>query len=405
MTSVGIRELAALGRVIASGRLNRNQAEGDGFTDRFETLLARKLGANHVLAVNSGTSALISALVAAGVGPGDEVLVPAYAWISTAVAPLAVGAIPTLVDIDETLTIDVADIRRKITPHTKAIIPVHMQNLVCDMDAIMTIAQQHQLVVIEDACQAVGVSYKGRRVGTIGDIGAFSFTRNKNMNSGEGGALITSNDQLFARARIYHDVGTFARRNRDEFNEPIFAGVNIRVSELTGAVLYAQLPRLDPFLKRLRNRRQALVHQLAKSDRFRISPHYDPNNAVGLSVLFERPEDARSFASNRGVTRLIDTERHIYTNWEPLLNQLTFDSRMNPFKWARREVKYEIGAHSRTLDILNRTCHVSLGARHPLIVVSAYARSLVRSAAKQVSVRRGARGIIDASSSATSALR
>jgi dTDP-4-amino-4,6-dideoxygalactose transaminase len=402
---VGLRELATLTRVVASGRLNRNDAGGDGYTDRFEQLFAHKLGAKHVLAVNSGTSALISALVAAGIGPGDEVLVPAYTWIATALAPLAVGAVPTLVEIDETLTIDVDDIKQKITPHTKAIIPVHMHNLVCNMDALMAIARQHRLVVIEDACQAVGISYKGRRVGTIGDIGAFSFTPSKNISAGEGGAVITNNDHLFARARIYHDVGTFARRHKSELNEPIFAGVNFRVSELTGAVLYAQLPRLDPFLRGLRKRRRTMVQELVTSDRFGISPHHDPNDAVGLSVIFERPEDARTFASNRGVSRLIDTRKHIYTNWTPLLTQLTFDGQMNPFKWARPEIKYPVDAFSRTLDILERTCLVSLGARYPLVVVRAHARSLVRSADKQASVHRGARSILDTPSSATSPLR
>jgi hypothetical protein len=119
-------------------------------------------------------------------------------------------------------------------------------------------------------------------------------------------------------------VGTFARGHKFEFNEPIFAGVNFRISELTGAVL-AQLPRLDPFLRGLRKRRQAMVQQLVRAIGLGFLRTTNPNNAVGLSVLFERPEDARTFASNRGVSRLIDTEKHIYTNWEPLLTQRTFD--------------------------------------------------------------------------------
>ena len=201
MPRVGIREMMALGRVIASGRLARYQAGDDGMTSRFEARLREKLGTKHVLTVNSGTSALISALVGAGIGPGDEVLVPAYTWVSTAIAPLAVGAIPILVDIDESLTIDPEDIKRKITPYTKAIIPVHMRNLVCDMDVITAIAKQHRLIVIEDACQAVGVSYKGQRVGTIGEAGALSFNQHKNLNSGEGGAIVTNDDRLFTRAR------------------------------------------------------------------------------------------------------------------------------------------------------------------------------------------------------------
>jgi len=177
MPRVGAMELITLSRVIASGQLLRYRGGEHGFTTQFEKDLTKKLGVKHALTVNSGTSALVSALAAAGIGPGDEVLVPAYTWVATAIAPLAVGAVPILVDVNESLTIDPEDIKRKITPYTKAIIPVHMLNLVCDMDAITAIAKQHRLQVIEDACQAVGVTYKGRRVGTIGEVGAFSFNQ------------------------------------------------------------------------------------------------------------------------------------------------------------------------------------------------------------------------------------
>jgi dTDP-4-amino-4,6-dideoxygalactose transaminase len=347
-----------------------------GATNRFETRLAEKLQVKHVLTVNSGTSALISALAAIGIGPGDEVLVPAYTWVSTAAAPLAVGAVPVLVDIDESLTINPEDIERKITPYTKAIIPVHMRNLVCNMDVIAAIAKRHRLLVIEDACQAVGVSYRGRAVGAIGDAGAFSFNHHKNLNSGEGGAVITNDDRIFTRARMYHDVGSFIREHDFEGNEPIFAGVNFRVSELTGAVLLAQLSRLDPLLHRLRKRREVMVEYLSKSKRMRISPHHDATNAVGLSVIFEHAEDAKQFAAHRGVERLIDTGRHVYTNWEPLFAQRAFHPQMDPYKWARRDISYSAEMCSKTLDILGRSCYISLGPQYPLTVVWMQARKL-----------------------------
>ena len=175
MPRAGFRELINLGRVIASGRLMHHGEGYDSFTTRFELQLKNKIGVKHALTVNSGTSALVVALVAAGIGPGDEVLVPAYTWVSTAAAPLAVGAVPILVDIDETLTMDPEDIKRKITPNTKAVIPVHMLNLACDMDRILSIAKHNRLVVIEDACQAIGVSYKGKRLGSIGDSRSLQF--------------------------------------------------------------------------------------------------------------------------------------------------------------------------------------------------------------------------------------
>lgn len=379
MARVGVREMIALNRVIASGRLLRYFSD-DSFTSRFEAGLAEKIGVKHVITVNSGTSALIASLVGAGIGPGDEVLVPAYTWVGTAAAALAVGAVPVLVDIDESLTIDPADIERKITPYTKAIIPVHMLNLVCNMDAIMAIAARHGLTVVEDAAQAVGVTYKGRRVGSIGDAGAFSFNQFKNLNSGEGGAVLTNNDRIFTRARMYHDVGSYTRDHKFDYNEPVFVGVNFRVSELTGAVLHAQLGRLDPLLRSLRSRRKVMEAVLAKSRAFRISPHNDPDNAVGLSVIFDKAEDAKSFARHRGVSRLIDIGRHTYTNWLPILAQRTFDERMNPYRWAHREIKYSQDMCQNTLNILARTCHISLGTRFPKTIIRVHARSLRRSA-------------------------
>jgi len=366
MPRVGITELITLGRVIARGQLLRYRGGEQGFTTKFEIDLTKKLGVKHALTVNSGTSALISALAAAGIGPGDEVLVPAYTWVATAIAPLAVGAVPVLVDVNESLTIDPEDIKRKITPYTKAIIPVHMLNLVCDMDAITAIAKQHRLKIIEDACQAVGLTYKGRRVGTIGEAGAFSFNQFKNLNSGEGGAVLTNDDRIFTRARMYHDVGSYTREYAFESNEAVFAGVNLRVSELTGAVLHAQLPKLDPLLRRLRKRHTMMTRYLSRTTKLRISPHNDPANAVGLSVIFDRPEDAKAFATNAGVERLIDTGRHVYTNWQPIMTQRTFHERMNPWKWANREITYSNEMCSRTLDILARTCRDSLGAQNPL---------------------------------------
>lgn len=376
MPRVGLKEMITINKVIMKGQLLRYRGGEDGFTTRFEAQLEKKIDVKHALTVNSGTSALISALVGAGVGPGDEVLVPAYTWVATAIAPMAIGAVPVLVDIDESLTIDPDDMEQKITPYTKAVIPVHMLNLPCDMDSIMAIAKRHGIKVIEDACQGVGVSYKGRRLGTIGDVGAFSFNQFKNLNSGEGGAVVTNDDRIFVRARMYHDVGSYTRDYEFESNEPIFAGVNFRVSELTGAMLYAQLSKLDPFLKGLRARHKIVSAALAKTGRVRFSPHNDPDNAVGLTVIFDTPEEAQAFAAQRGVERLIDTGRHVYTNWEPVMAQRTFHEGVNPARWAHRKIEYHPEMCQRTLDILARTCKVSLGAQYPLPMVHVMAKMM-----------------------------
>lgn len=380
MPRVGFRELAILTRVIGRGQLLRYRGGEDGFTTKFEKGLQKTLRVKHALTVNSGTSALIAALAGAGIGPGDEVLVPAYTWVATAIAPLSVGAVPVLVDIDESLTIDPKDIERKITKYTKAIMPVHMWNLVCDMDTIGEIARKQRLLVIEDACQAVGVTYKGRRVGTIGEAGAFSFNQFKNINAGEGGAVLTNDDRIFTRARMYHDVGSYTRDYEFEGNEPVFAGVNLRVSELTGAVLYAQLAKLEPYLRRLHARRKVFAEALSKSRSCAISPHHDPENAVGLAVHFPDAEQAKNFAQHRGVERLIDTGRHVYTNWEPVLTKRTFNERMNPYRWAHREIEYSHDMCRRTLDILERTCRINLGAQYPLPLIRYRAKQLLEAA-------------------------
>lgn len=365
MPKVGLREFYTLGRTLANGQLLRYARGKQGYTARFEAQLAEQIGIKHVLTVNSGTSALITALAAAGIGPGDEVLVPAYTWVATALAPLAVGAVPVLVDIDESLTIDPRDIERRITPHTKAIIPVHMLNLVCDMDAIMEIAKRHDLLVVEDACQGVGVRYKQSRVGTIGDLGAFSFNHFKNMTSGEGGAVLTNDDRYFVRAQMYHDPGSFIR-GHDKTDEPLFSAMNFRVSELTGAVLHAQLPRLDPLLDRMRVRYPIVAEAFDNLDHCRLSPHNDPDNAVALSVIFDTPDDAAAAARTRGMERLIDTDRHVFTNWDAVLSKRAFNPKMNPHNWAHRDIQYRAEDYSRTLDILARTCRVALGAQFPV---------------------------------------
>ncbi len=378
MAKVGLREWLAIGRVIASGRLARYGGPGEGPLDRFEKAFSQQFDIRHVLTVSSGTGALICGLAASGVGPGDEVLVPAYTWIATAAAVLAVGAVPVIVDIDETLTMDPDDIERRITPRTRAILPVHMANMVCDMEAIMALARKHGLLVIEDACQAVGVTYRDRRVGTIGDIGAFSFNQFKNINIGEGGAVASQSDRFFARARMYHDVGELFRGHLDNYNEPSFFGVNFKASQIQGAMLNVQLAKLDPMLKRMRQRHQVMARILSGCDAFRLGPHNDPQNAVGLHLLFETEEEAKTFAAKhrRGVYRVFDSSRHVCTHWTPILEKRAFHPAMNPYGWAKASVDYGPDMCARSLDILKRTCRISLGENYPTALMAYLTRRM-----------------------------
>lgn len=367
MAAAGLAEWIAAGKAIASGNLLR-YGDPNGFTFQFEKRFAAYLHAKHVLTVQSGTGALQAALAAAGIGPGDEVIVPAYTWMATAAAPVMVGAVPVMADINESLTIDPADIERKITPNTRAIIPVHMINAPCDMDAITRIAKRHNLLVIEDACQSVGVPYKDKFTGAIGDLGAVSFNQYKNINIGEGGAVVTSSDKYFARARNYHDLGTFVRGHDETYNEPTFIGGNMRTTEIAGAMLGAQLTKLRPMLTKFHERRKAVLPMLEGNKRFRVSPHNSQINAVTLTILFDRKEDAAIFGKLPGAYCLFDNSKHVYTNWEPILSKRVVHPKMDPWAWAKRDIDYTPDMCARSLDILSRTCRISLEGRAPLFL-------------------------------------
>ncbi len=209
--------------------------------ESFEQEFAEYCGTRHCVGVGSGLSAIELALRAAGVGPGDEVIVPAYTWIATWLAVSATGATPVPVDADPaTFNIDARQISAALTPRTAAIVPVHLRGEPADMDAIADLAQRHSLAVVEDAAQAHGARHRGRRVGGLGNAGAFSFYPSKNLGAlGDGGAVTTDDDDLAAKVRLLRNYGM---RNRYEIEA---AGVNSRLAEIQAAVLRVKLPRLD----------------------------------------------------------------------------------------------------------------------------------------------------------------
>src|SRR5579859_6803789 len=180
----------------------------------FETEFARRMGVRHALAVTSGTAALQTALAALGIGPGDEVILPAWTWHSCFAAIVLAGALPVFAEIDESFNIDPADIERKITPQTKLIMAVHLQGNPAAMDRVLEIAKRHRIRVLEDCAQSLGASYKGRPVGSLGDIGIYSMQINKTITSGEGGAVVTNDPVMFERASRYHDLGSLRKSTR-----------------------------------------------------------------------------------------------------------------------------------------------------------------------------------------------
>lgn len=337
-------------------------------TVQFEKEFAAKMGSKHVLAVNSGTSALIASLVAAGVGPGDEVIVPAYTFFASVSAIVMAKAIPVITEIDESLTLDPVEIEKNITPRTKAIIPVHMVGYPSRMDKICAIAKKHNLVVIEDTAQACGGKYHGRYLGTWGDFGCVSLDAYKVIGCGEGGVIMTDNEWFYTRAASYHDTAACWRPDRyakERKEGELFCGENYRMSELEGAVALAQLRKLDAINDNTRKIHDLLKQKIKLPRGAKWVPATDPEGVCGysLGVLFENTEQAvKVIRGGMGIGGLADgatkgaRDWHVYWNWEHILEQKTPTSEGCPFKCphVKSLPKYSADACPRTKDIILR---------------------------------------------------
>lgn len=369
MYRVGQEELDAIARVLWSGKLFRYQGEGEGHCVRFEQRWAEYLGIPHCTMTASGSSALTAALAGVGLGPGDEVIVPAHTYMATALSVLAVGAIPVIADIDESILLDPAAVDAAVGPRTRAVIPVHMWGRVCDMDAISAIATKHGLIVVEDSCQAVGGSYHGKPAGTIGAAGAYSFNYFKNLSCGEGGAVVTADAVVAQRARCMADACGFFWGGKEADVQPFAASGN-RASEIEGAMMNAQLDRLDAILADLRRNHDALAEGF-KGAGLRIAPSNDPAGDCGAKVMvqFDTPEEAADFAKHAtsaglGADVTSTTRRHTYTDWDPVLNKRgAHHPALDPFKLKENadcRKDYTPAMCQRSLDILNRTVMVTV---------------------------------------------
>ncbi len=213
-----------------------------------EKKLAKRMQTNHAQLLSSGTAALTVALASAGIGAGDEVIIPSFTFVASFESILALGAIPVMVDIDDTLTLDPSAVEQAITPNTRVIMPVHMCGSMADLDALQAICDKHKLILLEDACQAIGGTYNGKPLGSIGDLGCFSFDYVKTITCGEGGAMITNNENYYRNADHYSDHGHDHIGNDRGAESHPFLGYNYRISELNAAVGVAQVARLDEFL-------------------------------------------------------------------------------------------------------------------------------------------------------------
>ncbi len=245
-------------------------------------------GARFALAVTSGTAALEVALGAAGIGPGDEVIIPAWSWISCFTSVVRCGARPVLAEIDASLCLEPSEIGRLCTPRTRAVMVVHYQGAPADMDRIMACARSRNLLVIEDCAEAPGATHRGKRLGAIGDIGIYSFQHNKPMTAGEGGLLVTQDGALYERAVRMHDLGQYRpfHQQAQAAAGAAFAGGQYRMSELTAAVALAQLRKLDRIRDHCRALKDQILPRLSRLPDLQIRPISDPAGDYGFEVYF-----------------------------------------------------------------------------------------------------------------------
>lgn len=369
MFRIGQEEIDAVARAINSKDFFKCNGSGQEVYN-FENEWKEYTGAEHCILMSSGFGALTSALIGLGIGPGDEVIVPAYTYIATALAVTAVGAIPVIVEADETLTIDVTEVEKKITKATKAVMPVHIQGFACDMDALCALAKKHGIAIVEDACQADGGTYKGRPLGTLGDAGAYSFNYYKTITAGEGGAIVTNSKKIFERALIYHDASAvaFFGNQLDDNSEPVFGGTEFRVSDITGAIMREQLKKLPSIIEDLDRNRNALSALLC--DGATVIPSHDAKGCpTTLALRFDSAEKTDDFAKKCGENGLsivipINTGKHIYTNWTQIMEKRgAIHPAMDPFKMKENEglqMDYTMDMCPKTLDYLARTAYIAV---------------------------------------------
>lgn len=341
------------------------QRQGIYKVEEFEREFARYCGVNHALAVSSGTAALRVALSALGIGPGDEVITQGFTFVATWEAILDAGAIPVFAEIDNTLCLTPHDLAKKISPRTKAIMPVHMCGSQARIKEIMRIADERGIPVIEDTAQACGGKLNGKALGSFGKIGTFSFDSVKTMTTGEGGMVITDDRDSYIRASEYHDHGhdhsPHVGRGLEKRN---FIGSNYRMMELQGALGLAQLKKLDSMiLERQRENKSRIKRALSKIDQviFRSVP--DPKGDTATFLIFFLPTQEKSRAFNNIMAQegcptvyWYDNTWHYYERWEHLLEGKSLLPTGYPFKTESGELRCGFDASSlpETAKILSR---------------------------------------------------
>ncbi|MEO8173210.1 MAG: DegT/DnrJ/EryC1/StrS family aminotransferase [Sediminibacterium sp.] len=285
----GDEERKEVNDVLETGILMRygfdGPRKGNWKAKELEQAINEVFGSKYAQLTSSGTSALTTAMAALGIGFGDEIIMPAFTFVASFEAVLSVGAIPVLVEIDETLTVNPEAVRAAITPKTKCIMPVHMCGSMADLDALKQICAEHKLILLEDACQSIGATYKGKSLGTIGDAGTFSFDFVKTITCAEGGVVMTNNEEVYIKCDGYTDHGHDHKGTDRGAELHPFLGYNYRISELHAAVGLAQIRKLGTFL------------ELQKKNYKALRSYLEQIPEISFRVIPEGGEDSCSFIS------------------------------------------------------------------------------------------------------------
>jgi 8-amino-3,8-dideoxy-alpha-D-manno-octulosonate transaminase len=332
----GEEEKKEVNDVIETGILMRYgfdaQRKGNWKSKELEAAICKTFGCKYAQLTSSGTSALTTALAALAIGAGDEIILPAFTFVASFEAVLSVGAIPVLVDVDETLTLNPEAVRKAITAKTKCVMPVHMCGSMADLDALLAICKEHDLILLEDACQSIGANYKGKAVGTIGHAGSFSFDFVKTITCGEGGVVMTNDEALYTKCDGYTDHGHDHKGTDRGADLHPFIGYNYRISELHAAVGLAQIRKLETFLSLQKKNHSQLKNILSQLPEISFRKIPDPNgdSCTFLSWFLPTEEITRAVVNELKTQNILagnfywyDNNWHYIRKWDHLKNSAT----------------------------------------------------------------------------------
>lgn len=362
--------------VVSKGDLFRYYGpRSPSHVDQLEEYACSFYDVRRALAVNSGTGALFTAMSALGIGPGAEVIVPAFMWVATVTAVVQSNAIPVLCEVDNTFNIDPVDLEKKITERTKLIAAVHMAGAPCDMDAIMTVADKHGIPVLEDCAQCNGGSFKGRKVGTFGKVGIYSFQINKNVTAGEGGLIVTNDEDLYTRLVAAHDLGIPWKKSMpNETSDVYFWGQGRRMGELAGAVANVQLRKLLEIVAYMEASKQRIKDLLAETDGISFRRLSDPEGDTGPFLIFTLDDESRAVRVTKtlkenvveNVFHLSEHGLHIYHNIRSLVEKVPLSAAGNPWSLPQNAdsvYEYDRGACPTSDDLFRRSVIITIPSR------------------------------------------